>query len=71
MASLSNLYQEDKLVEDASAFIMGVIETRFDPDMPPEWKEALAEYGLDMFEAGAAFAENSSRKNQKEIITTH
>ena len=69
MASIANLHNEEKLVEDTAEYIKNIIDTRFDPDMPQEWKEALAEYGLDMFEAGAAWSDATSHRDTKAIIT--
>jgi hypothetical protein len=59
---------EQALVESASEFIQNFIATRFSETLPPEWRVAMAEVCLEMFEAGAAWADATSGRDRQSII---
>lgn len=67
MASVANLLGDEKLVEDSAEFITNFLDTRFD-GLPDDWRVALAEVCLEMFEAGAKWADAAAGRTEKSII---
>lgn len=70
--SAAAFYGDEKLVEDAAEFIKHFLETRFE-GLPDDWQVLLAEVCLEMFEAGAAWADSTSGRNDipKILTSTH
>jgi hypothetical protein len=68
MASIANVTNEAALVENTAEFITHFLDTRF-VDLPDEWKVALAEVCLEMFTAGAQWADATAGREEKTIIT--
>jgi hypothetical protein len=70
MASQADLLQEQKLVDDAAAFVEHYIETCVHEKAPDDFKGMVATVLMDGFEAGAAWADASAGRTEKSIIVT-
>ena len=67
MATMAQLNDDQELVDNTAEFISHFLDTRFE-NLPADWRAALADVCLEMFEAGAAFADNTSHREGKTII---
>ena len=68
MASMAQLHDEQELVDNTAEFIDNFLDTRFTGELPPDWREALFDVCLTMFESGAAWADATSEREGKTII---
>ena len=80
MGSLAAMHDETTLKDNVEEYIRHHIDTHVtSPDetgqaapirlVNPEMYEGLFSLALDMFEAGAAWADNTSHRESKSIIT--
>ena len=68
-ASVGNLLQESKLVEDAGEYVREYLEKQIHPDAPEDFRVMVACVLMDGFESGAAWADAVSGRDKKLVLT--